>query len=39
MLSLSKHEASGAAARPALSFDRLRMRAYFDDSVSLNSRF
>ena len=31
MLSLSKHEASGAAAGPALSFDRLRTRACFDD--------
>jgi hypothetical protein len=37
MLSLSKHEASCAAARPALSFDRLRTRAYFDDSSSSES--
>ncbi len=31
MLSLSKHEASGTAVGPALSFDKLRMRAYFGD--------
>jgi len=32
MLSLSKHEASGTAEGPTLSFDRLRTRVYFDDS-------
>jgi hypothetical protein len=33
MLSLSKHEASGTAVGPDLSFDRLRIRSYFDDSL------
>jgi hypothetical protein len=37
MLSLSKHEASGTAGGPALSFDRLRMRAYCDDSLFCES--
>jgi len=33
ILSLSKDEASGTALGPALSFDRLRMRAYFDEPL------
>jgi hypothetical protein len=39
MLSLSKHEASGTAVGPALSFDRLRMRADCDDSPSSDSEY
>ena len=34
MLSLSKHEASGTAVGPVLSFDKLRMRAYCDHTLS-----
>ncbi len=34
---LSKHEASGTAFGPALSFDKLRMRAYFDGSLAFKS--
>jgi hypothetical protein len=37
MLRLSKHAASGTAVGPAVSFDRLRMKAYFDGSLSSES--